>query len=278
MLGVRIPPRAPIEENEVKFVIQQNLMGEQQLSKTRAAVEPYPHVYVGLIPFSHEITSNVPLEGTDFIPYGSTLMTNVTKELGWKGLHFDLAQFNYEASALNRTDMLNAQFIMTIDEAVRFMTNGMRGANQTWFVRPSEDLKQFAGQVMEAQECADWFKDAMACESSGSYKLEPDTKVVIAEPKNLQAEWRWFVVGGKVVSGSMYRREGQMYLQRETDEATIREAQMLADKWLPDPCCVMDLALVNNEVKVIEFNCINSSGFYDNDVVAVFKALYDYHT
>ena len=262
----------------MKFVIQQNLMSEQQLSLTRNAVANYPHVFVGLLPFSHEITANEPLDGTDFIPYGSTLMTNVTKELGWKGLHFDLTTFNYEAAVKNRCDMMNAQLITTIADAVGFMTNGMRGAGQTWFVRPSEDLKQFAGQVMEAQECADWFRDAMACESSGSYQLAPDTKVVIAEPKNIQAEWRWFVVGGKVISGSMYRREGQMYKRRETDPAVIQEAQRFADGWLPDPCCVMDLALVNNEVKVIEFNCINSSGFYDNDVDAVFKSLYDYHS
>lgn len=262
----------------MKFVVQYNMMGEQQLSKIRSSVERFPHVFVGIIPFSHEMTANEPLEGTDFIPYGSTLMTTVTKGLGWKGLHFDLSTFNYEAAARNRADMLNAQYLMNIGDTIRFMQVDAWGANQQWFVRPSDDLKQFSGQVMEATECADWLTDAMACESSGSYKLEPTTKVVIAEPKNIQAEWRWFVVGGKVVSGSMYRREGQMFQKRENDEATIREAQGLADVWLPDPCCVMDLALVDDEVKVIEFNCINSSGFYDNDVDAVFKSLYDYHS
>lgn len=261
----------------MKFVVQYNMMGEQQLSKIRSSVERFPHVFAGMIPFSHEITANEPLEGTDFIPYGSTLMTTVTKELEWKGLHFDLQTFNYEASSQNRSDMLNAQFIMTIEEAVSFMSTETSGAHQQWFVRPSEDLKQFSGQVMEAKECVDWFKDAMACESSGSYKLEPDTKIVIAEPKNIQAEWRWFIVGGQVISGSMYRREGQMFQQREADVVVAREAQEFADVWLPDPCCVMDLALVNNEVKVIEFNCINSSGFYDNNVDAVFEALYEYH-
>jgi hypothetical protein len=58
----------------------------------------------------------------------------------------------------------------------------------------------------------------------------------------------------------------------------IDEAQELANKWLPDQCCVMDLALVEDELKVIEFNCINSSGFYDHDVDAIFKALWKYHT
>lgn len=263
----------------MKFVIQYNMMGEQQLSKIRSSVERFPHVFVGMIPFSHEMTANEPLEGVDFIPYGSTLMTTVTKELGWKGLHFDLSTFNYIASANSRADMLNSDsndYVFQIMDALTFLKQ--RPEKEVWFIRPSEDLKQFSGQVIEAKECYDWLLDAMLCESSGSYKLDPWTVVVLAQPKNIQAEWRWFVVGGKVVSGSMYRREGQMFQKRETDEATIREAQQFADGWLPDPCCVMDLALVDNEVKVVEFNCINSSGFYDNDVDAIFKALYDYHT
>ena len=62
-----------------------------------------------------------------------------------------------------------------------------------------------------------------------------------------------------------------------TDQKMIDEAQTFADKWLPSECCVMDIALVNGELKVIEFNAINSSGMYDSDVVAIFKALWEYH-
>jgi len=49
---------------------------------------------------------------------------------------------------------------------------------------------------------------------------------------------------------------------------------MFADKWLPNRNVVMDLALVDNELKVIEFNCINCSGFYNHDVRKIFDALY----
>jgi hypothetical protein len=100
---------------------------------------------------------------------------------------------------------------------------------------------------------------------------------VLCEPQNIKAEWRWFVVGGKVISGSMYRAHNQLRKMRVVEQDLINEAQLLADKWLPDECCVMDLALVGEELKVIEFNCINSSGFYDNDVNAIFEALWNYH-
>lgn len=249
-------------------------MNEEQLLAVKQAVSPYPHEFVGVIPFSHEITSEKPLEGLDYIPYGSTLLTNLAYEKGWKGLHFDLNTFNYKAALWNRIDMLNGN-VMTLREAINMLEYAPEG--KMWFVRPSEDLKQFSGQVIESVECYHWFNDMLECETSGSYKLEPATPVVICEPQPIAAEWRWFIVGGKVVSGSQYRIHNQLRKERVTCQKMIAEAQTFADKWLPDPCCVMDLALVHGELKVIEFNTINSSGFYDNDIPAIFKALWEYH-
>lgn len=100
--------------------------------------------------------------------------------------------------------------------------------------------------------------------------------IVLDTPEEILAEWRYFIVGGKIISGSMYRHKGQMHQKAELDADVLTEAQKFANKWLPAPNCVMDLALTNDGVKVIEFNCLASSGFYDNDVKAIFKALWDY--
>lgn len=250
-------------------------MNEEQLLKVKNAVAPFPHEFIGLIPFSREITSETPLVGTDYIPYGSTLLTTLGLKLGWKGLHFNLENFSIEKAWLHRTDLLNDSLITTVEHAERLL----RTKNQDIFIRPDLDLKHFSGQVINSIECADWLKDAMSLpEESGTYAMTKDMKVCISEPVNIDAEWRYFVVGGKIVSGSMYRRGKQLYKKRELDEKVLTEAQTFADGWLPDECCVMDLALVNGEVKIVEFNCINASGFYDNDVDAVFKALWDYHS
>lgn len=129
---------------------------------------------------------------------------------------------------------------------------------------------------MSGQEIFDFLKDAKECTSSGTYHLSGDTKIVIGIPKDIQAEWRWFIVDGKVISGSMYMFKGQLQKQEELDAEVIAEAQLYADKWLPNENCVMDLALVNNQIKVIEFNCINASGFYNHNVNAIMKALWLY--
>jgi hypothetical protein len=257
----------------MKFLIQHNLMAVEQLKKIEESTIGYPREFVGLIPFSREITSDEPLNGVEFIPYGSTLLTTIGMDRGWTGLHFDHDTFTYDAALKNRSDMLNDN-VITAKEVIEFLRN--RPENEDWFIRPSQDLKHFSGQVIGAKECVDWLTDAMQVDTSGTYKIDDDLRIVLSKPKTIQAEWRWFVVGGKVVSGSMYRAHGQMRQELVTDPCELYEAQQMANMWLPSPCVVMDLALVDDVLKVIEFNCINSSGFYKNDVGTVFPALYEY--
>lgn len=258
----------------MKFLIQHNLINPKDLGQIKEAIQDYSHEFVGVIPFSNEITSNEPLEGLDFIPYGSTRLTELSLEFGYTGLHFDLSQANYEAFIANRDDMLNDN-VIRLDEAVKFLET--RDPKELWFTRPSLDLKQYTGMLETAGELFLWLKDRLECASTGSYQLAPDTMIVLSKPKNIDAEYRWFIVGGKVITGSMYRNNGQLFSQEQTDPAVIAEAQTFADKWLPNSCCVMDLALTDYGMKVIEFNCINSSGFYDCNVKKIFDALWEYH-
>lgn len=261
----------------MKFMIQFNLINEEQLLKIKDSVDKYPHEYVSVLPFSHEIKADGPIEGIDYIPYGSTLFVNLAYELKWKGLYFDKDKFTYKEALKNRTDMLNDN-VMTAEEAVKFIRH--QDQDKNWFIRPSEDLKQFAGMVKNGRECADWLQDAMLLDSSVSSRLNPTTEVVVSKVKDILGEWRWFIVGGKVISGSMYRNSGMMHQEIVTSKDLIDEAQRFADVWLPHENCVMDMALISGpngaELKVIEFNGINASGFYANDVKAVFDALWAY--
>lgn len=259
----------------MKFAIQYNLMNGEQLSKIRAATDRYPRVFVGCLPFSHELTCNEELSGVDYIPYGSTLFNTIAHNLNWRGLHSNPTTMNYRACLENRTDMLNSN-VMSLIDATTFLRDAP--AASLWFVRPSHDLKQFSGCVQTAAELVAWFESMMAAVGGGSYYMAPDQEIVLCEPQAIHAEWRWFIVGGQIVSGSMYRAHGQLRRIAEDDFAVISEAQQLADIWLPDQCVVMDTAYTDCGVKVIEFNSINSSGFYDNDIPAVFDALYEYHT
>ena len=67
------PASRTIHEHNMKFVIQKNLLNEGQLNRTFDAVKSFPHVMIDMKPFHEEIFSDDPLDGVDYIPYGSTL-------------------------------------------------------------------------------------------------------------------------------------------------------------------------------------------------------------
>lgn len=255
----------------MKFLIQNNLMNEVQLAKLSKAVSKYPHQFCGVVPFSREITSDTPIEGTDYIPYGSTLMTTILSDMGMKGMEFDLNLMNYECFRQNHPMMLNEGPILSLTNACDYLNHFDR--DREFFVRPSKDLKQFSGTVETASEMFDWFHSMMAAGvGGGSYYMAPEEKVVLASVKEIKAEWRWFIIDGKIVSGSMYRAHGQMRQIEELDGNVIAEAQQLGDIWIPHKNVVMDTALVGDEIKVIEFNCIHSAGFYANNVEKIIDA------
>lgn len=259
----------------MKFVIQRNLLNENQLNRTFDAVKSFPHVLIDMKPFHEEIFSDDPLDGFNYIPYGSTLFTLEASKRGWRGLSFDLDMLNYETFLKNHPNMLNDN-VLTVAEAIEFLKK--QDPNKEWFTRPSKDLKQFSGQVIKSTELWLWLESMTLAVGGGSYYMPPDEKIVLSSPKNVQAEWRWFIVGGKIVSGSMYRAHNQLRKLRELDSSVINEAQTLADIWLPHECVVMDTALVDGKVCVVEFNCINSSGFYDNDVPLIFSEWWKHYS
>lgn len=264
----------------MKFLIQSNLLSNQQLEMTKYVMDTYDSIDCAIIPFSEEITTTEPLDGLDYFPYGSTSLSNIAISRGFTGLHLNLETFNAGAwERFNGENMLNRPWIMFAEDAIEHLM--MRKPKDKFFMRPCEDLKQFTGYVDTCEEHISILQSMIDSYNQGfpgTYSMNPETKVAISEIQEIDAEWRWFIVNGKIISGSMYRAHGQLRQIQETDHSVINEAQTIADQWLPDSCCVMDTCLLKSgNVKVVEFNTINSSGFYANDVPAIFDAVATFH-
>lgn len=252
----------------MKFLLQTNLLNPKEISELKDILSKYPTDYVTVIPFSDELSVS---PDQDYIPYGSTSLTiNGKNKYNWSGVHFSYETFNYSAALQNRDDMLNEN-VMPIEDAIKYLAK--KEKDEIVFVRPSDDLKQFTGMTIDAGEAYLWFKDMMEWQTSGTYKLDSGTMVVVSSPKKIDAEVRCFIVGGKVVSSSLYRVKDTLHLEEYYEDCF----QSFADKWLPDDCCVMDLAYISNKWKVVEFNCVNSSGIYKCNKSEIFRALWEYH-
>ena len=180
-------------------------------------------------------------------------------------MFFDDETFRVDSWIANHPHMLNAiPKVITLSQA-----KSMADERESWFIRPVKDLKDFAGHVISAADLKSWVTRLEV----GDCEFDGELLVAISEPKTIQMEWRYFVVDGKIVTGSTYRFRGQPHRKNEAAADVIAEAQALADIWLPHPCCCMDVALCEDEVKIVEFNGLNASGFYDHDVEAFAKAV-----
>jgi len=259
------------------WAIQSNFIYHQNVVEIVAALNKLkiPYVTLGIMPFSRELKldrdndEDVAGLGLDILPYGSTTLLKIAMERGWKRLSFN-DNFDFRCwQGARRRDMLNRDgFVCTVAEAAAHAAK--RDPNEMFFIRPVGDLKLFSGTVAPASEIARWMQSA----ESGHFTFTNDDLVVLAPPKKILAEWRYFICNEQIVSGSQYRSRGQLCVKRETDPNVLKEAQMFADVWLPHRNCVMDLALDGDGVvQVIEFNCINGSGFYDHDIERIVVAL-----
>jgi len=255
------------------WIIQSNFLDINQITPIVETLRAndIPFRDVGIIPFSDEFITPLDVSDTNLIPYGSTKLSKIAEQQKWSGLFFDRTTFRNDVWNWHRGDMLNSDAkFMTVREAINEFANAE--PDSVWFIRPVEDLKHFSGTVTTAAEIARW----MSSVDVGNFSFDENVEVAISTPKNILMEWRYFIVGGKIVTGSLYRVKGMRKIARENDPAVLAEAQDRAKDWLPHETCVMDMALTDDGLRVVEFNCLNSSGFYDHDIEKFVLSVSDY--
>jgi hypothetical protein len=251
------------------WVVQENIQNEDRYEAFIAALKEFniEHVVVKVVPFARTIIPDINPTGR-VIGWGSISMDFVAKLKGWVPGTFLNDNFNQIIwSKAYGDNMLNADFeVFEFGKIPKF--------EGTKFIRPIHDMKVFAGTVIHGEEVENW-KEAIQRISDGYSSLRPETPVSVSSVKDLAMEWRFFVVGGKVITGSRYRQYGILDI-REVDEsyASWQFAQKMVDHWQPAEAFVIDIvSLMNYDMKVIEINCINSAGFYAADMRAVVRAI-----
>lgn len=258
--------------NKVTWVIQTNLIDDIQMNKVwYSAIDAGAEVQEAVvIPFLEELgnEADIPAMEGVVIPYGSCKLTRISQERNWRGNCYVDETFRTNVWNENRDDMLNADsFQMQVKDTSEFFKD--TDENEKWFIRPVKDLKTFSGTVCDVADIKTWMKST----ESGNFSFTEDTEIIVAPVKKLFSEARFFVVGGKVVDGSYYRMGGRLISHHIVQEEVLQSAQELANGWLPHECCVMDVADTEDGIKIIEWNTLNSSGFYSHDISKIVKAM-----
>jgi hypothetical protein len=144
------------------------------------------------------------------------------------------------------------------------------------FIRPSNGYKSFAGQCISFNN----FKmdlDLLRLSYGG---LDLQQLILISSLKELEEEYRFVVVDGKIVSGTMYMDKDNRPLHRAyydklcTDEEAKKYAESLLGLYVPDQAFTMDIVrLSNGEYKLIEINSFNCASMYGGDYKKIVEAV-----
>lgn len=153
-----------------------------------------------------------------------------------------------------------------------------------FFARPTKDTKSFTGQLFSREAWNEWVAQALEVADNNDHisakpPLMRDTKVQIAPLKQIEQEIRCWVVNGKVVTASRYKLGARVIYQNYDDESYFIEfAQKMVDLYQPAEAFVIDICLANGELKVVEINCINCSGFYHGNMNKLMEAVENHFT
>ena len=219
------------------------------------------YTLIGMVPFSGEVVS---VEGEQNLEdltgpvfgCGKGSMKHAARRYGWSP--------GYIEAASNSDCLNNYGEHMLNHGAVIGKLSEVKPTEQRFFVRPDADNKSFNGQVMNRDEFLDWQRSMSVMEDSAT--ISKDDIIILAPIKAIFAEYRFYVVNGKVVTGSVYKIGHKVVYAPCHEQSVIDFAQQMVDLYAPSIAFVLDIADTPDGMKVLETNSISSSGFYAIDM------------
>lgn len=177
-----------------------------------------------------------------------------THSVSWYGPRFGGDALNAQATKMKVGDLL-----------------ALPDSTPDFFVRPETGVKLFSGQVLDIPR----FRQIVDQKPSlgPAMDLDMDTIVHVNEVLPIEMELRTWWIGGKIAAIVGYRRNGRVDpWTLEEDEPLYGQVKEFAlaqgEKIREVGACVLDVALTPQGLKVVEINCIHTSGFYCKEVIS----------
>lgn len=243
------------------YIVQEDLFKEFHHKTLIQTLERFKFDYeiVKFRPFIHEIEFKT--NRKNVFCFGAVKMAHVANKYDWQPGSFMNENHNYEvyAKEFGFENMLNGD-----GEVINF-GDEIKLDSYIFFIRPVEDNKAFTGQIFTKDSYTEYVNEYLKDENYPL--LKPSTRILVAPIKEIQQEVRCWIVKGKVITASRYKL-GNFVSYKNYDDETfyIDFAQKMVDKYQPADAFVLDICLVNDELKIVEVNCINCAGFYDLNI------------
>jgi len=246
------------------WLIQANMRDQALRQKVEAALDRLGehHHAVDLVPFSPAIPElPFPADERSLVCMGPSFVPRVALETTWQpGIYFEPATFRWSVMAEYWHGLM-----FTPDGAVataRLVLEEL-DASGPLFVRPDEDSKAFDGGA---------YADASTLRAAlGRHDL--GMAVVRGRAAAVDAEWRCFVVGNRIVDASEYRRAGNPSLHRGAPPRVLDLVDEALARWSPATATCIDVASSGDRFGIVEANCFNAARFYAADAETVLAAV-----
>lgn len=132
------------------------------------------------------------------------------------------------------------------------------------FIRPDGNNKLISGCVMTKKEFEIFKKE--------NKKYEKEI-FVISKLKKIDGEYRFFVINDVIISSSKYAQSGRYDGSNQVPKIAHDFAENIISKYHPANAYVLDVAECNGEMKIVEYNNINCSAFYEADVKTIVDSI-----
>lgn len=198
----------------------------------------------------------------EIMVYGSKTFANIAKKMGLNPGSFMNEKFEFDIfrEALG-DELLNYDLLI----GDLWELNPIAA---TFFIRPTGNTKLFTGMTVTKEEFRLWQKREQL--ENSLYKGE---SLMISPIKEIEAEYRFFVVDQQIITASSYKVGTSIDTSHQPSVALRNYAISMVARFPLAKAFVIDIAETKEGFKVIEYNNINSSGLYGCDEVALVQAI-----
>lgn len=137
-----------------------------------------------------------------------------------------------------------------------------------YFIKPSRDLKSFNGGILNSGESL-----LNYIYRTGYMKAIENEIIVLAPIKKIYSEYRFFMYKDMIISGSRYILNNKVDVSNNIPNFILEAARDYGKLYQPLDFYVMDLALTDDGIKIVEYNCWNASGFYASNIEKIVNTI-----
>lgn len=256
------------------YVIQENTFRETNYNNLIDTLDrmELPYEIVKVLPFIEEFEFKT--DRKDVFCFGSVKMSRVAKKYGW--YPGSLLNDNHNYTVYSRYYMDN---LLNYDSTIQKFGDEIKRTD-LFFARPVLDNKTFTGRVFDMYE---WNEFKERFYSSGhESSLNDDTLIQVSSVKKILKEFRFWIVGGEVVTGSLYKTGTYVHSSDIVDDGAMEFCKKMVKIYQLADAFVMDICEViidgERQYKIVECGCINSAGFYMSNMQKMINAIENYWT